>query len=609
MNKITIELLEDQNLDLNNLDNNKKIIIECFESFSLLKHSQLEAANQYLGQALIELIKNESIADFMFYLATGAIREIQISYCLFHNMLDYRNTSNDSQIYENGILNLEELESRIEECCPFEFATLIFNSYNKDYTNPGDNSAKIFLSTLYKFGGLSHSFLESFFEPHFQDFLKLLFGAVEAINNDDFNAFKDSICSKFIPLNTLDSIESYEDFNKRFEEYKDDFFVLLKFLLENFEKLRLCTIAVLESELSLELLTKSLQLTNAGKIKNDALIIFNNQISKIVINNPGKLNNDIIRQFKNYLEQDFKSTKSTGGFVNVLKRQTELTTQLTNGNYPFNYNIHEDETPIKYLDHFVENTEDLRTMNRLNFILENSSLVKSDEYELLMDKISKLLTSNSSNYISDIFELYFFTLMKVNKVAVKLLPSQKKYNQEQSTCDYKFGQHIGSDAKFLNGYNIEITKVSEHLAKVGSQIKSSLNYSDIKYGGAVIGVRDKQFNCFNALREYNGKDRSNLIERIPLINFIIELNSELRRHATKNTEKVKFILFYYIPEVEKPTISKRINQTINAQEQNEIFFIISTKYSSTKEIEEIKAVFKPVANFLFNFNNTFYESN
>lgn len=613
MNKIITQILENHSIRPDKLNHFQNRIIQTFTNNNLLVTKQLEEANKDIQSAFTELIKNCSISEFLLYFANGAFKEFQISYCLYYNMLDINNTNNDRPLLKDGQLDIVLLEQHIEKYCPLTFALGAFAHYNSEFLVVQNNQYTKYFYSLNKYAGLNEIFLESFFEPPFQHFKEKLFDLIHAILNDNFIVLKDLFADEISTWANINDINSFEDLNISIYNDPEPFLTFLNDQFQHFNKLRKCTLSLLETDLQPIPLHGSLQ-NGPDPLNNVALNTFNDHLKGLLSNSNITLDKRVRQGISKYLETDYLTENKTGGFVDVIKRQTILLQQHSNGQNPFNYNVIDENSLMAAMAHYQINGEDLRTINRLNYILSNRDLLNPSELKLLSTKISTLLGTISANYISDIFELYFFTVLKKNNVKIELLESQTKGGQEMSTCDYKIGNIMTADAKFLNGYKIEFKHISDHLNKVSTQIKNSISWHDIQYGGAVIGVRDKQFTSFEALRNFCGKDKNNLAERIPIVNLVIELYSEFRRHTIKNPEQIKFIIFYYIPELPKPTPEAQDRTpngivTISGKPQQEIMFILTTKYASESELENIKNTFGPISAFLFKFNNNFILEN
>ena len=602
MNTFTQNLLQQQQSSVNNLTPFQLAVIDCYESYGLLEYKQLENMNAHLGDSLIDLVVHCSFPDFLVSLFAAAEQETLTNLCL-HMEMFVKTFDPKTPVYEGIRLNLFNLGALLEK----EYHTLpgfaIFHPQNVDYKNPGNSIYKNCLSNLHTYCGIKDAVIEAFFEADFQEFFDFFVNAANALGQDRVAAFIALIQDKLPASAPVDSITTLAELNAAVLEKETELLVFLDYLLSNFAKIRHCTTAVVETLMQPVHLSQKVLLQGPGKVNNHVLDLFNSHLGAVLNDANRTFAVKDRKQVTDYLTNDFRKDRRMGGFVAVVKRQTVINEDAGWGKNPFTYVLSDQQSMDIAAKHYQLNTEDLQTMTRINFVLENRAIFTDEEWVLVAGKIVPLLKSISSSYFSDVFELYFVTVMKKSGLVIWLIPSKTAGGQDVSTCDYKIGDSMGADAKCLIGGNIGFNQISYWINEAGGQVESSIGWEGITFGGAVIGIRDKRFNFLNPLKQFAGKDPFNEKERIPVFKLFYELYAEFRRHTETNPEQIKFIVFYYLPETDLPVFKYGMQAQFTPDTQQELMFVFSTKYASADEIEQLKQQFKPVANFLFQFNN------
>ena len=245
--------------------------------------------------------------------------------------------------------------------------------------------------------------------------------------------------------------------------------------------------------------------------------------------------------------------------------------------------------------------DNIAVINRLKFIVTKSeSLLDENEKQEFWEKLAGIVSSKSPTFYSDIFELYVYTVLKSKGVPIKFLKSQVKGGNKVSTCDYKIGDDFAADCKCIISSKADFHQISEHSSKIGQQIKSTIGYENVIFGGGIIGYRDRNFDFLKPLSEYNDTENDKLL--VP--NFIINCYSEFRRHTeVESQEKIKFLLIYYLPNsnIKPDDIKNAKPETV--ENKNEVFFVLTTKFATDEEVNKITSAFKTVTPMIFHFNN------
>ena len=198
------------------------------------------------------------------------------------------------------------------------------------------------------------------------------------------------------------------------------------------------------------------------------------------------------------------------------------------------------------------------------------------------------------------FIISFFFLQHIN--------AQPKQNN--LLFDSTYFESIHTDTiRILNIHSIKISgnkKTKDYIIlremqlKIGQQIKSTIGYENVIFGGGIIGYRDRNFDFLKPLSEYNDTENDKLL--VP--NFIINCYSEFRRHTeVESQEKIKFLLIYYLPNsnIKPDDIKNAKPETV--ENKNEVFFVLTTKFATDEEVNKITSAFKTVTPMIFHFNN------
>jgi hypothetical protein len=468
------------------------------------------------------------------------------------------------------------------------------------------NMPRLLLKILHHHCGNSEQFIQSFYDVPFQKFLDILSAYIlfwNDKNSVNFLKALDYYSSLEFQSSTL-SIEN--DFNAFFNDCFQKYFELIRELFKQFSYLRMLTISVIESHLQVIINDKYI------KIKSVDLSIFSLKELNALLNNllaktECKLEPDVKGKIIEYLNKDYSMLKKEGGFINVIINQHNLALKLKKFQEgtvePKPIGEAQEKELLEASEEYSNILDNIAVISRLNYILSNvEGNLGEDEKVGFWEKVAGIISSKSTTFYNDIFELYVYTILKLNHVPIKLLNSQVEDGKDKSTCDYKIGNDIAADCKCIISNNAGFNQLSEHCTKIGKQILSTIGYENILFGGGIIGYRDRNFEFLRPFSVYKDDEDS----KISILNFIINSYSEFRRHTDKKSqEQIKFILIYYLPnsKITPEVILNAKPETVEVL--NEIFFLFTTKYASSDEVQIINDTFKSVIPMTFKFNNSF----
>lgn len=469
----------------------------------------------------------------------------------------------------------------------------------------------LYFKILSSFCGCSDIFLESFFQKEFQEFLKIGAHFILYLQESDYEKSLNLIYGKNERLDDTKKNEITEaDFDEFVKKNEKEFIDFLTNSIIEFSKLRRITNYVIESHLEVLVSDNYNGIKGNSNIQLLTFQEFSDDLLMKVIDDKYPLNSKERVAIKKYLELDYSKIKEkNGGFLSLVKRQHNLFIKYNK--------VQSGSVELKPIDDattediekvIVKNEEllnDLATVHRLKFVLDNLHLITDiDELTEIHKKIAEIVNSSSSTYFSDIFELYLGFLLRYNNVKLSFLISQKDRDNLKSTCDYKIENNITADCKCHIGNSFTLSNISNFCKTICNQIESTIGYQSIEFGGGIIGVRDNNFEVLNRLKKYIPSDKS-IESKAPVINFIIETYSEIRKNIGADVEKIKFILFYYLPNanIEVEEIFKNNKNT--KTEENELFFLFTTKYATENEVIQIEKAFEGICPLIFKFNNYF----
>lgn len=480
--------------------------------------------------------------------------------------------------------------------------------YNfKEQASEPANLPRLLIQILHNHCGNSEQSLQDVYGNEFQNYLNCLASFLLFVNDNDSTKLITAF-NKYYNLNLpIETFQTERDFNNYFGRNGDKYLELIKQLSKQFAFQRKLTFSVIESHLK-PIINKDFVKFN--KTKTPSLLTFeelNTILSELYTKTEQNLSADVKKKLSGYIKKDYSSLNPEGGFINVIVNQHNLivkSNKFQKGEHqPKSISEATEKELTEASEQYSITLDNIAVINRLKFIVSNIDTVTNiNEKSELWEKLASIISSKSPTFYNDIFELYVYTVLKSKGVPIKLLKSQVKGGNKVSTCDYKIGDDFAADCKCIISSNADFHQISENSSKIGKQIKSTIDYENISFGGGIIGYRDRNFDFLKPFSEYNGDENS----KLSILNFIINSYSEFRRHTEIDSQdKIKFLLIYYLPNSNiKPDDIK--NATPEAVEnKNEIFFLLTTKYATANEIKKITDAFKTVTPMIFQFNNYF----
>jgi hypothetical protein len=593
-------------ISFESVDSFKEKLIKTFANNGLLC-SELTGANTETETALKSLIIEFNPIGAIYALLCAIPSEFELSV-----------TYTVSQFDVSSNVNLEKFKSPIDH----KYFSAFYDSNYKGYIDISmffDCKLKefkekdltlslpvVYLRKLNQYCGVSELEIEYYFESDFLSFLNFCIELIGHNGNKDYKGFANKIIDKFnLSLNSeviIDDESFYELFLKI---EKDELIKIIEYFTKYIGDLRRLTLAPLETILTPRYIGNLGKLAGESKISIMEFSELDNLLVDLFLEDKFNVNRTVQKKVEAYLNQNYNEIKELGGFFGIIRRQHNLRNRISSKNTRPNIDEISDVQLESKVQQYENELNDLSIISRLKTIVRELEIYSDAEQILIKEKISSIINSNNPTYYSDIFELYFAHLLKRSGVDIKFLSSQTKEGNDVSTCDYSFNKVVGADSKCIISNKMSFSNISDWCKKIGSQIKSTIGYEGIMFGGGVIGMKDQNFDFLESCRNFNPKNQLMNIETIKLVNFIIELYSEFRRHTGENKEFIKFLAFYYIPS-SNLTIEEIRNANIDTlEEKNEMLILMTTKYATESDIDKIWEIFKPVCPLLFTFDNRF----
>jgi hypothetical protein len=595
------------NITLDETSNPYKTLLT-FDELGLLNSKTLEI-NPSLWTC-IEHVCKEDYLNVILSLSIAVPDEFEIMACLaFEGFSPWGDM--EISLIENEKIDIaktkEVFTNKYAQYINFGIFRFIHLYNFKEQAYEAANLPRLLLQILNNHCGNSEQSLQDLFGKEFQNYLNCLGSFMLFINNKDslklISAF-----NKYYNLDLpFESFQKDSEFNNYFARKADKFLDLTQQLAKQFAFQRKLTLSVIESHLN-PIINKDF--VNYGKTKTPSLLTFeefNLILSDLYSKTEQNLSADIKKKLCDYIKKDYSTLNTDGGFINVIVNQHNLIVKcnkLQKGEHELKLINEATEKELTLAsEQYSITLDNIAVIDRLKFIVSNiENVTDSDEKTELWEKLACIVSSKSITFYSDIFELYVYTVLKSKGVPIKLIKSQVKSGNKVSTCDYKIGDDFAADCKCIISNNADLHQISEHSSKIGKQIKSTIGYENITFGGGIIGYRDRNFEFLKPFSNYNGDEKSKQL----ILNFILDSYSEFRRHTeVESQEKIKFLLIYYLPNsnIKPEDIKNATYETV--EEKNEIFFLLTTKYATPDEIKKITEAFKTVTPMIFQFTNYF----
>ena len=594
-------------VSLNEYSNAYKTLL-AFDQLGLLNSKTLEINPSFW--TCIEYVCKNDYFNVILSLSSAVPDEFEIMACLAFEAFSPWGDIEMSLIEDDKIdiaKTKEVFTNKYAQCVNFGIFKFIDLHNFKEQAYEPANLPRLLLQILHNHCGNSEQSLQDVYGNEFQNYLNCLASFMLFINDRDSTKLI-SAFNKYYNLDLpFEAFKTDSEFNNYFAKKTDKFLELTKQLAKQFAFQRKLTLSVVESHLK-PIISKDF--VNFEKTKTPSLLTFeelNSILSDLYLKTEQKLSANFKKKLHDYIQNDYSSLNPEGGFINVIVNQHNLIVKFNKfqkGEHepkPINKATEKELTEAS--EQYSITLDNIAVINRLKFIVSNIKIITdNDEKAELWEKLAGIVSSKSATFYSDIFELYVYTVLKSKSVPIKLLKSQVKNGNKVSTCDYKIGDDFAADCKCIISNNADFHQISEHSSKIGKQIKSTIGYENISFGGGIIGYRDRNFEFLKPFSEYKGDENS----KLQILNFVIDYYSEFRRHTEiESQKKIKFLLIYYLPNsnIKPDDIKNATSETV--EEKNEIFFLLTTKYATSDEIKKITEAFKTVTPTIFQFNNYF----
>jgi hypothetical protein len=603
MEKATLEFLtKELEVDVASLNDYDQIVIEIYESNGLLKNKSLRHSNIFITGSFVRLLASNNPHQFILDFVNAINKELEIALTLSTEWFTELFQSQEP-LLKGGLIDDEVVTSVWKKHYDKDVLTLfLFDKKNSDYKNLANNYQR-FLFNLYRFCGLPHNFIESFFEEDFQNFYTVLIDIIVGIANDDLPAYYSTIKARLNIDTPADQIENKEQFNLAVECDLPGYLDLIKYFIDRFGRIRKCTEAIIESHLAAESPNPDARLRGNADLQISAFKDFNALLLSVIETETESINRKHKANIIAYLNAVASQTINGSGFMGLAARQVKFQNEFDPEKDADAFAaMTPDQKRVKIKER-NKDIDDLSILHRFKLILKGRDGLKEKEKMLFYEKVSEIVNSKSVNFYADIIELYFYFLAKASGIPIELLESRVADGKKVSTCDYKFGVNFAADCKCIITDNMQMHNISKWCEKIGLQVDSTIGYEKIEFGGGVIALKDQDIGFLRPLRDFKGIDKYELEERAFVIQLLLEIYSEFRRHTMSNAGKVKFIALYYLPSNHITTAELDRLETYSIKQVNEIMAVFTTKYASDQEFSAISEAFRSASPFIFRFNN------
>lgn len=579
-----------------------------FDELGLISSKTLEINPSFWN--CIEYVCKDDYFNVILSLSSAVPDEFEIMACLaFEGFSPWGDI--EIRLIEDDKIDItktkEVFTNKYARCINFGIFKFIDLHNFKEQAYEPANLPRLLLQILHNHCGNSEQSLQEVYGNEFQNYLNSLASFMLFVNDKDSTKLI-SAYNKYYKLDLpFESFQTDIEYNNYFNKKTDKFLELTTQLAKQFAFQRKLTLSVIESHLKPII---NNDFVNFENIQTPSLLTFeelNSILSELYSKTEGKLSADVKKKLFDYIQNDYSSLNEDGGFINVIIDQHNLILKFKKNQEgehdpkPINEATEKELTEAS--KQYSITVDNIAVINRLKFIVSNiETVTDTNEKAELWEKLAGIISSKSTTFYSDIFELYVYTVLKSKSVPIKLLKSQVKGGNKVSTCDYKIGDDFAADCKCIISNNADFHQISEHSSKIGKQIKSTIGYENISFGGGIIGYRDRNFEFLKPFSKYRGDEYS----KMSILSFIINAYSEFRRHTVMDSQnKIKFLLIYYLPNsnIKPHDIKNATPQTV--ENSNEIFFLLTTKYANANEIKKITESFKKVTPMIYQFNNYF----
>ena len=592
-------ILKESNINSQNLAADSENYLNAFNEFGLLKRNIFQL-NKYAPKLVSSAIeKNRNYFNILKYLIFLIENEFQISRAIAFEFFSPKGDAKLKLFDDDGFSNQSIIEDLVENkhrSLPSLFIYLI----------GGFDDSQSFESDLVNYCGVNEDIIEELHRTDFLEFSRLIFFiSQEKGSGISLYAFLKIMMG--LPLQ-FENLKNEDDFNTIISNNEKVFFEAVKSLCNKFNFFRKFTESIIETYFLPIILQQNVILNGDSNILPTVFEQFNITFSELFFADKFSLDKSSEDRIENYLSKNYDDLRGKAGFLGLASRQDELTSNLRKlkTDRPAIESVSNEELLLK-IPVYQKTLDEISIIHRFKFILDNLGLLNSVEEPIVLKKISEIVSSQSHNFYSDIFELYFYFLMKRSGLDIYFLKSQMSGSSEISTCDYKLGSKAAADSKCLTGEKITLTSVAGYYDKIGKQIDSTIGYENVEFGGCIIGLRDVDSQLLVPFRHYNPERNDTIIERARIFKVLIQLYSEQRKDLSEKAKNIKFLLLYYLPTA-KLTIKSIREATIDTKtDDKEVMILFTTKYATESEIDVLKLLFQPVCPMLFKFNTILNE--
>lgn len=588
---------------LDELTDFEKIIITWFEDRKLLRYKSLWKLNLFLLRKLQRLLAQDGPSIFFQDMIQSLEKEIRNIIILSTEWFTDGGTNDPTLIREDKEIDQNVLESLWD--AHYEQTYHPFWLFDPELANFQDleNEYHRIVFNLYEYCGVPDIELNYFFGTDFQLYRSLIRSIAESVSQSDHRICYDLLVEHFGFPVTANTVETQEELNDLILLSPEEYYRLVQFCLDQFAAVRRCTEALLESLFTPAAPNAHAKLKGDGAADIREFERFNELLKHTLTTETELIESKHLRKIQNYLKEINSQTLKGSGFKGMAQRQAEF---LKTFDKHAEYDAFQKMTPpqrIKAVQDRNKDMEDISAFHRLSYALEGRDGLNPNERKLFYEKLASIVQSNSANVYSDIIELYLYFLFKASGTSVEMLTPKMHAGQVVSTCDYKFGDEVAADCKCIITDAMKMHHISSWCSKIGSQVASTIGHQNVKFGGGVIALKDQGIGFLEPLRNFTGARGAHNEEGNRVLEWILKIHAEFRRHTRLNAEHVKFVVIYYLPATAVRIEDLETANQFTILNLLESLSIFTTKYASDDEFAEISKIFGPLAHYIFRFNN------
>jgi hypothetical protein len=604
MDKSIQDLLTNEfKVSLSGLTDHEKLIIGWFEQRKLFKYKSFWKLNLFLLRKFQRLLAQEQPGAFLQDVIQSLDKEVRSIIVLSTEWFTDGGTNDSMLITMADEIDADILENLWETHYQSKYNTFwLFASNNANYHDLEDPYHRIVFN-LYEYCGVPDLELAYFFDTDFQLYRSLIRSVADSITQSDYNVCYDLLVTNFgFPPTTI-RLDTQEAFDKLVLSSKPQYQHLIRFCLDQFTAVRRCTEALLESLFTPEAPNPHAKLQGDGVADIREFELFNKCLKQTLDTETELIESKHLKALQTYLRTIAAGTISGSGFKGMAERQLAF---LKNFNPFSEYDAFQQMNApqrIKAVQDRNKDMEDISAFHRLKFAIEGRDTLNANERKIFYEKLASIVQNESANVYSDIIELYLYFLFKASGTSIEMLIAKTNGGQIVSTCDYKFGDDVAADCKCIITDAMRMHHISSWCGKIGSQVNSTIGHQNVKFGGGVIALKDQEIDFLEPLRKFNGIANAGQEEGNRVLEWILKIHAEFRRHTKIHPEQVKFILLYYLPATAVRVDDLTSGDQFTVLNLLESLTILTTKYASDEEFAKISEIFGPITHYIFRFNN------